>query len=132
MFNYVDLVAGTSTGGIVAGGIARGLPMKDVVDFYLQDGPEIFGEQAFYDKIKSGFGFFGGKFETKYLEGKLIKRLGDVTLGDLYVDYLSTAYNMTDGKPRFFSKSQESKLKLSEVIAAGAAAPTYFLSLIHI
>ena len=126
LFNHVDLVAGTSTGGIVAGGIARGLPMHKVVEFYLEDGPEIFGEQSFIKKIRSGFGFFGGKFEADVLREKLVKRLGDVTLGDLYVDYLSTAYNLTEGKPRFFSKSQEGKLKLVDVITAGAAAPTYF------
>ena len=126
LFNHVDLVAGTSTGGIIAGGIATGMPMQNVVKFYLQDGPSIFGEVAFIDSIKSVFGYFGGKFEITDLRDKLKERLGDVTLGDLYIDYLSTAYNMTDGKPRFFSRSQEGKLKLADVIAGGSAAPTYF------
>jgi patatin-like phospholipase/acyl hydrolase len=127
LFNHVDLVAGTSTGGIIAGGIARGLSMDKILAFYQEDGPQIFSKQSFIKQAKSVFGLFGSKYSTEILKENLLERLGDITLDDLYIDYLSTAYNMTDGRPRFFSKSQEGSLKLVDVIAGGAAAPTYFV-----
>ena len=39
---HFDLVCGTSTGGIIALGVAAGIPMKDVVQFYIDNGPLIF------------------------------------------------------------------------------------------
>lgn len=38
----VDLFAGTSTGGILALGLASGLPISRIIDIYVNDGPQIF------------------------------------------------------------------------------------------
>ncbi len=37
-----DLIVGTSTGGILAMGLAYGLPLQDIVDLYRQQGANIF------------------------------------------------------------------------------------------
>ena len=42
---YFDLIAGTSTGGIIAIGLALGLPAKDILDLYEQKGPAIFAQE---------------------------------------------------------------------------------------
>ena len=42
---HFDLVCGTSTGGIIALGVAAGIPMKDVVQFYFDNGPKIFTQR---------------------------------------------------------------------------------------
>ena len=39
---YFDLIAGTSTGGIIAIGLAAGLKAKDLRDLYVDRGREIF------------------------------------------------------------------------------------------
>src|ERR1700722_16343540 len=39
---HFDLITGTSTGGIIAIGLAMGVPPEEVVRFYLTDGPRIF------------------------------------------------------------------------------------------
>src|SRR5690349_7315370 len=41
-----DLIAGTSTGGIIALGLALGLRAAEILDFYLSRGPRIFDQEA--------------------------------------------------------------------------------------
>ena len=43
---YFDLIAGTSTGGILAIGLAMGLPARDLLDLYVRRGPHIFGQSG--------------------------------------------------------------------------------------
>jgi patatin-like phospholipase/acyl hydrolase len=40
--DYFDMIAGTSTGGILALGLGMGLQAKDILDFYEQRGPKVF------------------------------------------------------------------------------------------
>ena len=41
-----DLLAGTSTGSIIAGAAAAGIPLGEVVDLFERESPRIFGESA--------------------------------------------------------------------------------------
>ena len=41
---YFDLIAGTSTGGILAIGLALGIPAKTLLELYENRGPTIFGQ----------------------------------------------------------------------------------------
>ena len=43
---YFDLIAGTSTGGILAIGLALGIPAKTLLELYEDRGPTIFGQAA--------------------------------------------------------------------------------------
>jgi patatin-like phospholipase/acyl hydrolase len=42
MAGYFDLIIDTSTGGIIAIGLGLGLPAREIYDFYIQRGLEIF------------------------------------------------------------------------------------------
>src|SRR5271156_185257 len=42
---YFDLIAGTSTGGIIAIGLGLGLPACDILKLYMEEGPAIFDQQ---------------------------------------------------------------------------------------
>jgi hypothetical protein len=42
---YFDMIAGTSTGGIIAIGLGLGLPARDILDLYVKEGPAIFDQQ---------------------------------------------------------------------------------------
>ena len=42
LLSHFDLVAGTSTGGIIALGLGAGKATSELVDFYLDEGPRIF------------------------------------------------------------------------------------------
>jgi patatin-like phospholipase/acyl hydrolase len=43
--NYFDLIAGTSTGGIIAIGLGLGIPARDILKLYVEEGPTIFDQQ---------------------------------------------------------------------------------------
>ena len=43
---YFDLIAGTSTGGGLAIGLAMGIPARDLLDLYVRRGPHIFGQSG--------------------------------------------------------------------------------------
>src|SRR5688572_5412954 len=42
--SYFDLIAGTSTGGIIAIGLSMGVRASDLLEIYEKRGPEIFGD----------------------------------------------------------------------------------------
>src|SRR3954464_8139195 len=42
---YFDLIAGTSTGGIIAIGLGLGLSAKDILKLYVEQGPAIFDQE---------------------------------------------------------------------------------------
>ena len=42
--DHFDLVAGTSTGGIIALGLGLGMSARDIVEFYAREGPRIFDQ----------------------------------------------------------------------------------------
>src|SRR5512147_998614 len=42
--DHFDLIAGTSTGGIIALGLGLGMSAKEISQFYVNDGPRIFDQ----------------------------------------------------------------------------------------
>jgi uncharacterized protein len=139
LVDYVDFVAGTSTGGILGMGmlmpdpLEAGKPkfkMKEVVGLYLQYGAEIF-KKPFGHNIRS---FFGIR-EEKYPNGNLLKALnkyfGDVCLSELLKPCIFTAYDI-ENRNAFFFKQVKAKVDTAydfyvrDLAQATAAAPTYF------
>ena len=124
-----DLIGGTSTGAILAAGLALGLSATQLRDFYLKFGNEIF------TKV-----WLGARFWHSYSDAPLAKRLKEVlgestTLGSqlLRTNILIVAKNATLGNDWFFTNNQKSKffnnnrnLPLWQVVRASAAAPTFF------
>src|SRR5436190_18851630 len=50
--DYFDYVAGTSTGGIIAAGIALGMSVKEILDFYLNNGAAMFDKASIIRRLK--------------------------------------------------------------------------------
>jgi uncharacterized protein len=127
--NRFDLIGGTSTGAILAAGLALGMKAKDLRDFYVKLGPDIF------DKV-----FLPEQFWHKYPSGPIEKHLKEIlgeatTLGDgrLRTLVLLVAKNATLGNDWFFTNSPKSKffagnakILLWHIVRASSAAPTYF------
>src|ERR1700719_2961856 len=42
--SYFDLIAGTSTGGIIAIGLGLGIPAREILKLYVEEGPTIFDQ----------------------------------------------------------------------------------------
>jgi uncharacterized protein len=78
-----DLIAGTSTGGIIAVALAHGLPAQIIADLYLDRADDIFDDD-WWDNLRDGFGKnIGADYSQKKLKSILEELLGDTTIGDV-------------------------------------------------
>jgi predicted acylesterase/phospholipase RssA len=127
--NRFDLIGGTSTGAILAAGIALGLRAEKLRDFYIKFGPDIFKKVCLLKR-------FWHKYPSKPIEAHLKKVLGKNTLlGDdsLHTSILLTVKNATLGNNWFFTNNPKNKffannakIPLWSIVRASSAAPTYF------
>jgi patatin-like phospholipase/acyl hydrolase len=133
IFELFDLIAGTSTGGILACALCAPdpLPARELVSLYEDEGPKIFARDVF-QRIRSGEGLIDEKYDAGELDRALERFLRDKRLADARPDLIVPAYNMTEPGPYFFKtrKAREDPgvedFPLSVVARATAAAPTYF------
>jgi hypothetical protein len=124
-----DLIGGTSTGAILAAGLALGKSAEELSDFYIQLGPEIFDPS-----------FILTRFWHKYPSGPIEKCLQEkfgatVRLGgpQLKTMILLITKNATLGNNWLFTNNPGSRyfacnkdLLLWDIVRASSAAPTYF------
>lgn len=74
--DYFDYVAGTSTGAIIAAGIAQGMPVAKLQELYTMHGEEMFDRASLIKR-------FSYKYGSRRLERMLKETFGaGVTLGD--------------------------------------------------
>jgi patatin-like phospholipase/acyl hydrolase len=137
--DYFDIIAGTSTGGILACAYLKpaedgsGRPQytaEEVVGLYFKKGGDIF-KTTRWDRIKNPGGAFDEKYPSEGIEGALEEYFGDVKLSSLLLPTLITSYDIKRRKGHFFrshrAKKQESyDYLVREVARSTSAAPTYF------
>ena len=126
--DLVDLVAGTSTGGILACALGKPDPQPagELVELYRTEGPKIF-HRSLAQRVRSAEGLLEEKHDDAALEDALKRYLGSGRLSDATTRVLVTAYDLVAREPHFF-KSWRPDLDgpLWLVARATAAAPTYF------
>ncbi|NUY80081.1 patatin-like phospholipase family protein [Flavobacterium sp. MAH-1] len=134
--DYFDLVAGSSTGGLLASillfpgkeGKAR-FSVQEALDLYAKNGETIFNV-SFWEHTLNIFGLFNEKISKRNLEKRLDEVFGNLELKDFTKPCLITSYDIFDRKAKFFS-SHEANISLEnffvkDVCRATSAAPTYF------
>ena len=126
--DLVDMIAGTSTGGILACALGRPdpLPAEEIASLYVEEGPRIF-DRSLLKQISSLGGYLDERYESDGLVRALERYLGDTPMSAATVPLLLTAYD-TERRNIHFLRSGGAGAGATMVEAAHAtsAAPTYF------
>lgn len=141
-----DLIAGTSTGGLLACALSmqdfdsieadtRKYSLEEIEDIYRKRGKEIFPKTRgfFNKKIKRLKKLFRPQFDVSKLETVLFDYFSNNRVTSCLRPILISSFNIHRNLPVFFttreaSLSQDKNPKLIEICRATSAAPTYFSS----
>jgi uncharacterized protein len=120
-----DVVAGTSTGAIIAASVSLNKNMKEVHESYKLYGEKIFKRQA---KV----GLFKSVYSDRSLRHLLKKAFADLALKDIHKPLLIPAVDITHGNP-FIHRSnyghpecEDLSIKLWDAVLSSCSAPVYF------
>ncbi|MFT4148588.1 MAG: patatin-like phospholipase family protein [Paracoccaceae bacterium] len=137
---YFDLIAGTSTGGILAIGLALGLRARTLLDLYENRGPAIvrqteekgwFGRKT-RDSRAALRHWVKPKHEATALRDELHAVLGDRLIGDAETRLLIPAWDADQRSVYIYKTSHHPRLTKDyrkpalDAAMATSAAPTYF------
>lgn len=117
-----DLLAGTSTGGLLALALACEIPASELVRFYIEDGPRIF-----HLPLSRRLSLLRqAKYDATSLEGSLKHAFGARILRDCKHPVMVTAADMRSKRTKIFKSWQDSLIPIWEVARCTSAAPTFF------
>jgi len=132
--HFFDYVGGTSTGAIIAAGLARGMSAKELLDFYQKTGPAMFDKQVLWKRWKA-------VYKSKPLKKELQSVFGAKTTlkpNDLDCLLLAVTRNRTTDSPWPISSNPQAKyndidrpdcnlkIRLWQIVRASTAAPVFF------
>lgn len=131
--DHFDLIVGTSTGGIIALGLACGIEASRILSLYKDQGLKIFppARNGMMGRLEA---LFASKFDGKDLRELLLNYYPDRRFVDLEYRIAITSFDASSATPVVFKtgKSYHESLtalvdlSVVDVAMATSAAPTYF------
>ncbi|ART51783.1 hypothetical protein CBP34_09100 [Acidovorax carolinensis] len=135
----VDLFAGTSTGGILALGLASGKTPEEIGDVYKQRGGVIF-DDSIWDNLRDLGKTIGADYSSKGLKAELKKVFGTLQLKDLTRKVAIPTFDLDNEdvparrtwKPKIFHNfkgaDSDGQQLVANIALYTSSAPTYFPS----
>jgi len=132
-----DLIAGTSTGGIIALGLTKpnekGEPEHragEIVDLYSGKGKRIFSSPILH-QLSTAWGLLDEKYAAVEVEKVLDEYFGETRLSEALTNVFVTAFEIELRSPWFFRSTRagtepDHDFPMKKVARATSAAPTYF------
>lgn len=120
---------GTSTGGIITLGIGLGFPAKDILGFYKEHGPAIFGGNGMLKRMRS---LFHTKYSQHALRSALEGTFGNRKLGESANRLVIPSLNLDTGEVYIHKTAHHERLSTDykreavDVALSTSAAPIYF------
>ncbi len=138
--SHFDMITGTSTGGLIAMGLASGLTGKGLHDFYVERGPNIFptnkgmagAARGLFKKAKRTV---AAVYDADTLEQELLRVFDHKLFGEATTRLCIPSFEGRHGEPWIFKTphhpdyKKDRSEKMVRVGRATSAAPTYFRSL---
>lgn len=132
--NFFDYIGGTSTGAIIAAGLARGMSAQELADFYMKAGPAMFDKSFILFRLRH-------LYESEPLIKELQKTFGENT--NLFPEHLKcllliVTRNVSTDSPWPISSNPDARynfpdrpdcnlcIPLWQLVRASTAAPIYF------
>ncbi|WP_197375772.1 CBASS cGAMP-activated phospholipase [Mycolicibacterium baixiangningiae] len=126
---YFDLVVGTSTGGIIALGLGLGFSASDILHFYEEFGPAIFGGGRRVSAVRS---VYRPKYDPTPLRAALASTFGQRQLGESTTRLVIPALDLENGRVHVKKTAHHARCEMDyrdlavDVAMGTASAPTYF------
>jgi len=134
--DYFDLVAGSSTGGLIASIILcpdehrkAKYSIQKGLELYAEKGGDIF-QVSFWERLVNPFGLLNEKISQEALEKNLNDFFGNLELKELIKPCLITSYDIENRRAKLFNSwnahLNTDNFYVKDVCRATSAAPTYF------
>ena len=132
--HYFDYIGGTSTGAIISAGLATGMSVDELLQFYISTGPAMFDKRFLLSRLKS-------LYKAEPLKKQLQEVFGadrDLSPENLECLMLAVTQNVTTDSPWPISSNPLAKynnptlndcnlrIPLWQLVRASTAAPVYF------
>ena len=125
-----DLIAGTSTGAIIAGAAVSDIPMQDIVELFDTETPHIFRRRWYRIPL------FLSKYPSEKLAQILTAHIPATPLGEIPTPLMITSSEIAKSEVHIFRSSytdefgesnpSDKDVNLRDAILASCAAPTFF------
>jgi hypothetical protein len=132
--DYFDYIAGTSTGAIIAAGLARGMRTAELIDFYRSSGEQMFEHSRLIERVK----YFYTADPLKAKLQQVFVRDTNLEPNNLKCLLLVVTKNVTTDSPWPISSNPDAKyndldrkdcnlkIPLWQLVRASTAAPVFF------